>query len=212
MRMHPPLLAVLNMIFCGYMDQYIRKDRGGSFLALFLFIEVSLVVLAELSFLVRGGDIIRKTTIFPTTPLSRILFTVWGSIRRPASIALWSTALFFMIVLRFPSWPLSTAAVAATFLLIADAELIIGILSLWITRSSLPMTSLGVVVILGITAALILSVVFGQAALLSSVPILSFSVNAMAGAETGDLSRCFLSCGLLVATGMAAIALGRKIA
>src|SRR5437870_1134823 len=74
-RAIPPLFGLLNLIFCGSMDHFIQADMTDHYLLLFLFAETSLIALTAIaSFIRTGSGIIRKSTIFPTNPLSRIIF------------------------------------------------------------------------------------------------------------------------------------------
>ena len=101
-RAHPLLFLVLNLFFCGYYHQFLRRDSDGHFLTLFVLIEATLIAIFTVGSLVQHArEVIQKSIIFPTTPSGRLLFAVVSCLRQPLVSGSWfSAGLFFAVVFR----------------------------------------------------------------------------------------------------------------
>src|ERR1043166_3817067 len=99
-RTFPAALALFNLTLCAYMDQFLRADSNGHYLALFLFLECSMLVLMAIGTFMRNDlEILVKTSVFPMTSMGVLLFVLFTFLRKPPAVSLWLTSTLFLIVM-----------------------------------------------------------------------------------------------------------------
>lgn len=200
-KAHPVILGILNLFFCGYVDQFLQHDVDGHYLSLFFFVEAALLILVAITAFVRSGsEIIHKSTVFPSTSTSRLLFVFWGNLRRSASIALWLTTGIFVVVFYSATWLIAIGALMVFVLMVLAIEMLTAGLCLWLTKSSHPIMGFAVVSMLVVFGMMISSVIFRQNTLLSSMPILSFAVDAIVAMQRVAIRNYVINAVLLAAS------------
>src|SRR5258707_8598374 len=150
-RTFPAVLALLNLFFCAYTDEYLRGDVTGQYLSLFLIVESGMLVLIAIGTFMRSSlEILLKTSVFPITPWGILLFVLLSFVRKPASVALWLTTLLFLVVLYFRSILVTSAAITLYGLLVLNVLLLTTVVCVKLARSSQPVAGIAVLSIFAI--------------------------------------------------------------
>ena len=212
-RAFPVMLGFLNLLFCGYMDHYLRNDIDGYYLALLLFLESSMIVLITIGkFTKSDAEIIAKTSVFPTTPFSRLLFVVFSFARNRAMAVLWLTTNLFFVVFYFRSPVVLSVAVVLFSILTANLLLMTAVVSLKLTKSSQPMASFALISVFAIIIVLVGSIVFRLTAFLASLPILSWAVTGILAAQRQEVGTVLLRCCYMILTFIVLLFIGKRVA
>ena len=210
-HLYPIFAALLNLIFCGYMDQFLQSDPDGYYLSLFLFIQSSFLVFISTGNFIRGGqEILMKTTIFPTTPLSRMLFVLSSNVKHPLSFVLLATNVLFMIVVYHSSAGVIIGVVSFFLLTVLAVEIVVSAASLVLAKRSRPMIGviMGGVGLLGIV--LVFSVVFQATTLLTSMPVIAWATGGIIALQSGDSVMVWRDIGYLCVTCAVIFLAGRR--
>ena len=212
-RAFPVLLGFLNLLFCSYMEHFLRQDTGGHYLSLLLFIECSAFVLIAVgSFSRSGAEILLKTSVFPASRWSRLLFVLSSFLRKPAIIALVLTTSIFLVVFLYASFVAVGLTLLLYILLMLNVLAMTTVACVKISTSAHPVVSIAVVGLFIIVVVLINSIVFHFTALLGSLPVLSWAVKGSLAVRHLQAAKGLLSCGYLLASFAALLLIGRKIA
>ena len=212
-RTHPVLFAFLNLLFCGYMDHFLQGDIYGHYLALFLFIQCSMLTLIAVGTFIRGHDeILFKTKVFPTTQLSRLLFVLRGFLQKPASIALWLTTMLFVIVFYYRTPVVMGLSIVAVAMMVVNLELMIAVVCLRLHRSSRSVAGVAVISVLTMFGVLVATIVFQFHSLLAAAPLISWTVDIILAAQQSHVN-IIAAYGLLMVVALAVLIwIGKRLA
>ncbi len=212
-RLYPAFVGILNLFFCAYMEQYLKNDPQGHYLSLFLLIEYSIVALISVGTFMRSmNELIFKSSVFPSTPLSYLMFVIVGFFRKPVVAALIGGTILFLIV-PFASAPFS-ALLCMVFAVVAflDIELIVAVLCLRLTRSAQPVAGIAILCVYALIGVVFAAIIFHVNALLDAAPIVSWTVQGIIAIRNGALASAGAPALALLLTLAAALFLGKKIA
>jgi hypothetical protein len=212
-RTFPVLLGVINLLFCSYMDHFLKQDVGGHYLSLLLFVECSMFVLITVgSFSKSGIEILSKSSVFPTSPWSRLLFVLLSFLRKPAILMLLLTTIIFFVVLFFSSFVVASLALLLYVLLILNVLVLTAVACVKISASAQPIVSIAVVGVFVIIVVLINSIVFHFTVLLGSLPVLSWAVKGIVAVRNLHVVQALFYCSYLTVSFVALLFVGKKLA
>jgi hypothetical protein len=211
-RLYPAAAAILNLVFCAYFEQYLKKDARGFYLSVFLFLEAAVyIVVSSTNFFTVAFDILLKSRIFPTTPTDRLVFVIASNFRRPIVLSLVCTNIFFVIVLfRSTFWQALLAALFVVLLLVA-IEVLLSAVLLTLTRRSVPIGSAVVVFAFLLLTLFIGSFVFHYETLIASIPLIRWTVNGILAATHADVNAVIANIAWFASTVVITLALGRRL-
>jgi hypothetical protein len=208
----PAIVAVLNLFFCGYYDRFLRNDVDGYYLTLLFFIEASLCFLFTVGFLIqRVEEVVVKTTIFPTTSLIRMLFTIMCTLSRPLLIAQVITANIFLIVFYRHDGALVVYAPIIFLLMMMNIVIITAIVFLKTRESIHRITVVALGILLFMIGAPIGVVVFHLTSLLSGVPIISWATAGILAIHNAQYGSASIYITLHIIVFVVALIVGRKV-
>ncbi len=199
-RLVPAAIAVTNLFFSAYFEQFLRDDPSGHSLSLFLFIQGAVFLgIGAGYYLSRTEEILRKCRIFPTTPWSRFVFVAASNLRRPLCIALWSTNVFVLALLYRHSVAglIGVPVFVTLYLLGIQAALALAFLAM--TRAGYAVSGAAAVTSCVLFGILIGSVVFNVESLLSLVPLVSWTARGILATRTTEMAGLAIGLALAVA-------------
>jgi hypothetical protein len=212
-RAFPVIIALLNLLFCGYMDHFLRQDVDGHYLATLFFIECAMMVLIAIgTFGMSSAEILAKSSIFPTTQLSRLAFVLISFLRKPAIAALWLTTSIFMIVFFYRSPVVASFALALFIILAMDVLLLTATVGIKLTGSSHPIAGFAIFSVFIIVTVLVSAIVFRFTFLVDSFPVLSWAVRGIRAANRSATGIALLNGGYMAMTFVALLFIGRRVA
>lgn len=209
--MGPLVHLLVNMFLCAFSQQYLADDPHGVFLPLFIAVQCSLSLLITLSFVGRtGGEIVRKTRLFPGSASAGYYFLLAGSLRRPEFL------LFSAVGCGFPAFvagggaAASAGIVAASALPLLTTQVVCCGAAARLIGSDRPVTGL-VVLTVAAGAAVVASVfVFRTGALASAIPLAGWAASSITAFAAGRTSDGLAGILILAIAAGAALALFRK--
>ena len=210
-RLYPAAFGILNLFFCAYFERYLKHDASGFYLSIFLLIEAVLyVTISSTSFFTVSFEILSKTRIFPTASMDRLLFVIKSNIRRPLLLALlFTNAFFLMLLFRDTFWHGLVAAFVFS-LLIATCEILLSVTMLILMRRSVPLGSAVALFAAIVFSIFIGSIVFHFDTLISSIPLIRWTVGGILAATQGEISGMTSNVGWLAFTSAAFFLLGKR--
>lgn len=206
-----PALALLNLFFIAYFEQYLAGERPVEIRALLVFLEATLfVILALTRFLGGTEQTLKRGAIFPTTAWERFLFSGISNLRRPV-VTLWvgSVALAF-VTLGHSSWIEASVPPILFSLLILCLQAVVSLLLLWSAKRE---GTAGMIVwgmlaaVLGVVTA---SLLFGEWSLMRFLLPVQWVAEAIRATRDGDLFPSVRAIALLLGLGAGAALLARK--
>lgn len=208
----PFVLAFLNLLFCGYYDQFLRGDADGHYLQLLFFINASFFTAIVVGFFIQSNmEILVKTSIFPTSAWNRLLFTVLSTVRRPFLLSLWSTTGLFLLVFYHKNMLLMVSSLIIFTLMLFDLLMIASVLFLIGVRSSRSLAAGAPMFVLGAVGILVGSVMFQIKSILTAIPILSWAADAILAVQRSDMNSLILNVTLLFVVSIASTLVGRRV-
>jgi len=157
-----------------------------------------LVLIAIGAFMRSGIEILSKTSIFPTTSWSRLLFVLIEFLRKPASIALWLTTILFFIVVFYHSFGVVSMAVVLYALLVLSVLCFTAVVCLKLARSSQPLAGFAIVCVFVTIVILASSMIFHVRTLVASLPLLSWTAGGIIAAQRLQFGTALLdACSML---------------
>lgn len=206
----PAGAGTLNLFLCVYLEQYLRNDPSGAYLSLFLFIEVSLHVLASIAYFNEvTREIMQHSSIFRVSPPSRLLFAVGTNLRRPLILSLHVTTLLFFFVL-FEGTALSVAF-GSYILLMTTAVCGTASLCLYFSRTTRSLSGLPALLAIATAGGAAVSMLLAFRTVVSVLPVSAWGAAAIVTARQGNFPAMAAYCIAQAATASIVIFIGRKI-
>jgi hypothetical protein len=213
---YPIFFFVLNLFVCAAFERQIRVDVTATSLCYFFVLEFGIygaTLLAQYQRLTY--PVLEKSTVFPVSALTTLLFCVWSDLRRPISIVFLITNILLLGVAYHISLGATLLAVIIFILLFISVETGFVVLALLVRRSRNPETVLLVSFIGVLLLTFFVAGFFGGGPVVSFLPVTSWAARGMVAARSSDPGGVLLSILLLAGTvsicGLAAIFLHKRI-
>jgi hypothetical protein len=209
---YPAFFLVFNFLVCALFERALKNDAYHLTLPLFLFVEFTLYLISSVSRYQRQMlNMLQKTTIYPVSSTSLYLYSIISDLFRPMAFVFLLTNALFIIVLFHASFFTSALALFFFLLLFLAVEVFFAMVASALQKSAHAGLALSMMVILFVSITLIISLVFHQRGLLSSLPLVSWCSNGIYGACSGDSGIVWLNMLLLVLGGGTFVVIGMGI-
>jgi hypothetical protein len=212
LRLYPAAAGILNLFLCATFEQLLDADATGLFLAVFLFVEVSLyMTVSTFSFNTSLTDILDRTRIFPLSSRERLHFVLRSSLTKPLQIALVATTSFALIIQYHNSFGGAISATTLFLLLVLNAEVYLSSLLMVLCRKSISPGVVFVVIPSVFLFVIIGALLFKEEALVFSLPHMRWTVEGILAAVHGDFGIALGNAVWLTLSLILGYVIGRKL-
>ena len=199
--LYPILFFILNLLVCAAFERHLRVDPTTLTLGYFFVAEFVLYCASLLAQYQRlTYQVLEKSTIFPVSSFSALVFCVSSDLRRPVSIVFLLTNALLLGIVYHSSIALFTTTVVIFILLFISIELVFVAWALLIRRNPNP----ELVLVLSFLALLLTTFVaaefYGGGPIVSSLPITSWAAQGIVAARVGSTNGVLMSTLLLLGT------------
>jgi hypothetical protein len=199
--LYPIFFFVLNLFVCAAFERQIRVDATATSLCYFFVLEFGIygaTLLAQYQRLTY--PVLEKSTVFPVSALTTLLFCVWSDLRRPIAIVFLITNILLLGVAYHVSLGATLLAVIIFILLCISVETGFVALAFLLRRSRDPETILlasfvGVFLLTSVVAGF-----FGGGPVVSFLPVTSWAAHGIVAARSSDPGGVLLFVVLLAGT------------
>jgi hypothetical protein len=214
--LYPIFFFVLNLLVCAAFEGRIRVDATATSLSYFFLLEFGVygaTLLAQYQRLTY--PVLEKSTAFPVSPLTTLLFCVWSDLRRPIAIVFLITNILLLVVAYHVSLGATLLAVIIFILLFISVETGFVVLALFLRRSRNPETILLVSFVGVLLLTFVVAGFFGGGPVVSFLPITSWAARGIVAVRSSEPGGVLLSIVLLAGSvsicALAAIFLRKRI-
>jgi hypothetical protein len=214
--LYPIFFFLSNLFVCAAFERQIRVDATATSLCYFFVLEFGIygaTLLAQYQRLTY--PVLEKSTAFPVSPLTMLLFCVWSDLRRPIAIVFLITNILLLAVAYHVSLGATVLAVLIFILLSISVETGFVIVALLLRRTRNPETILVVSFVGVLVLTFVVAGFFGGGPVVSFLPVTSWAARGIVAARSSDPGGVLLSVLLLAGTvsfcGLAATLLRRRI-
>jgi hypothetical protein len=198
--LYPILFFVLNLLVCAAFERQLRIDTTATSLGYFFLLEFGLYgasLLAQYQRLI--FPVLEKSTVFPMSSLTTLLFCVWSDVRSPITVVFLITNILLLGTVYHISLSLVLLAVVIYLLLFISVETIFVLFALVLQRNRNPETILLISFAVLLLVAFVVAEFFGGGPVVSFLPITSWAARGIVAARSADLGMVMLSIFLLLA-------------
>jgi hypothetical protein len=199
--LYPIFFFILNLFVCATFERQIRVDVTPTSLCYFFVLEFGIygaTLLAQYQRLTY--PVLEKSTAFPVSPLTTLLFCVWSDLRRPIAIVFLITNILLLVVAYHVSLRATLLAVIIFILLSISVETGFVVLALFLRGSRNPETILLVSFVGVLLLTFVVAGFFGGGPVVSFLPLMSWAARGIVAARSSEPGGVLLSIVLLVGT------------
>jgi hypothetical protein len=214
--LYPIFFFLSNLFVCAAFEHQIRVDATPTSLCYFFVLEFGIygaTLLAQYQGLTY--PVLEKSTAFPISPLTTLLFCVWSDLRRPIAIVFLITNILLLAVAYHVSLGAMLLAAIIFILLSISVETGFVVLALLLRRSRNPETILLASFVCVLLLTFVVAGFFGGGQVVLFLPVTGWAARGIVAARGSDpggvlLSVLFLA-GAVSVCALAAIFLRRHI-
>jgi hypothetical protein len=199
--LYPIFFFLSNLFVCAAFERQIRVDVTPTSLCYFFVLEFGIygaTLLAQYQGITY--PVLEKSTAFPVSPITTLLFCVWSDLLRPIAVVFLITNILLLAVAYHVSLGAMLLAAIIFILLSISVETGFVVLALLLRRSRNP----GTILLVSFVGVLLLTFVvagfFGGGAVVTFLPVTSWAARGIVAAQSSDPGGVLLSVLLLAAT------------
>jgi hypothetical protein len=198
---YPILFFVLNLLVCAAFERQLRVDTTAITLGYFFLLEFGLYGASLLAQYQRlTFQVLEKSTIFPVSSLTTLLFCVWSDMRRPIAVVFFITNVLLLGTAYHVSLGLTLLAVVIFVLLFISVETSFVLVALLLRRSRNPEMILLISFVALLLVTFIVGGFFGGGPVVSFLPVTSWAAHGILAARSANPGGVLLSILLLLGT------------
>jgi hypothetical protein len=203
---YPILFFVLNLLVCAAFERQLRVDTTATTLGYFFVLEFGLYGASLLAQYQRlTYPVLEKSTVFPVSSLTTLLFCVWSDVRRPVGIVFVITNILLFGVAYHVSLGATLLAVVIFILLFISVETSFVLVAVLLRRNRNPEMVLLISFVFLLLATFIVAEFFGGGPVISFWPITSWAARGIVAARSANPGGALLSIFLLLGTASVAV-------
>jgi hypothetical protein len=213
---YPILFFLLNLLVCAAFERELRVDTTSTTLAYFFVLEFGLYCASLLAQYQRlTYPVLEKSTVFPMSPLTTLLFCVRSDVRRPIGIVFLITNILLFGVAYHVSIGATLLVVVIFILLFISVETSFVLVAVSLRRSRNPEMVLLILFVFLLLITFTVAEFFGGGPVVSFLPITGWAAHGIVAARSANPGGVLLSILLLLGTALvgviAATALQKRI-
>lgn len=196
--LYPIFFFLLNLLVCAAFERRLRLDSTGTTFGYFFVLEFGIYcafLLAQYQRLI--FPVLEKSTVFPTSFLTTLVFCMWSDVRRPMAVAFLVTNILLLGVVYHSSTIMMLLTVAIYNLLFISVEASFVSFALMVQRSRNPEVILLICFVSLLLAAFVTAEIFGGGPVVSFLPITSWAAQGIIAGRSDNLGGVLLSILLL---------------
>lgn len=198
---YPILFFVLNIHVCAAFERQLRVDTTATTLGYFFVLEFGLYGASLLAQYQRlTYPVLEKSTVFPVSSLTTLLFCVWSDVRRPVGIVFLITNVLLFGVAYHVSLGATLLVVVIFILLFISVETSFVSVVVSLRRSRNPQMVLLISFAFLLLIAFIIAEFLGGGPVVSFLPVTSWAAHGIVAARSANPGGVLLSILLLLGT------------
>ena len=196
--LYPIFFFLLNLLVCAAFERRLRLDSTGTTFGFFFVLEFGIYcafLLAQYQRLI--FPVLEKSTVFPMSYLTTLVFCMWSDVRRPVAVVFLVTNILLLGVVYQSSIGVMLLTAVIYSLLFISVEVSFVSFALVVRRSQNPEVILLICFVSLLLTTFVIAELFGGGPVVSFLPITSWAAHGIVAARSANLGGVLLSILLL---------------